>query len=187
MKKQFYLIVVLALVISMLPVAALAGKPAEITVQVRNQTGAPVDMSLTDALGNITYQTLPVGNSTFELTEGRYTYFAATLCGNQSGPFNAVKGKLLYLKCDVTPVVLYENCQFVSTDWWSGEIYDAGGNYRTLYKAHGFPGDYEEYLAYTYYLGYQLHECLYGLQPSDYWDGVKPPDTKPDGEWNQGI
>lgn len=181
MKKQLYLIVVIALLASLLPAAALAAKPAEIEVQVRNQTGAPVDLSLTDADGNIIYQTLPAGNSTFDLTEGRYTYFAATLCGNQSGPFNAVKDKLLFLTCEGTPVVLYENCQYVSYDWWSGEIYDAGQHYR-YWRHYGYPHSYEWYLLEMRYGYGQTHECLYGLQPGDYWDGVKPGDTKPNGQ-----
>lgn len=178
MKKQLYLIIVLALLASLLPAAALAAKPAEIEVQVRNQTGAPVDMSLTDADGNITYQTLPVGTSTFELTEGRYTYFAGTLCGNQSGPFNAVKGKLLYLACDTTPVVLYESCQYVGYNPWNGDLYDAGTNFR-MWRSHGYPHDYESYLWENWFLGWQQFSCEYGLTAADYWDGVKPGDTKP--------
>ena len=63
MKKQLYLIVVLALLASLLPAAALAAEPALIDVQVRNQTGAPVDLSLTDADGNIIYQSLQLATA----------------------------------------------------------------------------------------------------------------------------
>ena len=178
MKRPLYLILVLALVAALLPAVALAAKPAEIVVQVRNQTGAPVDLSLTDADGNIIYQNLPAGNSTFDLTEGRYTYFAATLCGNQSGPFNAVKGKLLFLKCDTVPVVMYENCQYVAKDPYSGRMWDPGLMFRN-WQGDGYPYSYERFIADAWMFGYQQFDCIYGMQPSDYWDGVKPGDTKP--------
>ena len=178
MKKHLYLFLVLALLASVLPAAALAAKPAELEVEVRNQTGAPVDMSLTDSIGNVIYKTLPVGTSTMDLTEGRYTYFAATACGNQSGPFNAVIGKVLYVECDGGPVVMYEKCQFVAYNSNNGDYYDPGINYR-WWRSNGYPYGYEYYLLYTWAFNGQVQSCVYGMQAKDYFDGVKPGDTKP--------
>ena len=176
MKKQLILITLLVLMLaSLLPVAALAAKPAELAVQVRNHTGAAVELSLTDATGNVTYKTIPVGISTFTLVEGRYSYYASTVCGVQSGPFNAsTKEKVLYFGCDNGPVVQYESCQLVALWVEDGSYYDAGQDYRYYHKINIPDWTYEMYLTF-----WPTTECLVGLQGSDYWDGVKVPDTKP--------
>ena len=177
MKNKPFVFLTVVLLVSLLPVAALAAKPAQIRVDVRNQTGAPVDLSLTDTAGNITYQDLPAGNSSFDLTEGKYTYFAATQCGNQSGPFNANVTKVLYLECDGAPVVMYEKCQFVGYSPYIQQLYDPGVMYRTM-QGYGYPYSYEYYL-WSYGLGENYYKCIYGLQAEDYWGGEKPADTKP--------
>ena len=176
MKKHLYLFLVLALLVSALPVAAFAAKPAELKVEVRNQTGAPVDLSLTDSDGVVLYKTLPVGVSSMDLTEGRYTYFAGTACGNQSGPFNAVIGRVLYLECDGAPVVMLEKCQYVAYNPWNGDMYDPGIEYQHYWK---YDYTYDEYVDYAWYYYGQDFSCVYGMQGKDYWDGVKPGDTKP--------
>ena len=114
-----------------------------------------------------------------ELTEGRYTYFASTICGNKSGPFNAVKGKEFYLTCENSPVVLYEVCQFVGYDPYSDHIYDPWLQFKSD-QADGYPHGYKDWLFEAWALGNQSFSCEFGLQAKDYWDGVKPPDTKPE-------
>lgn len=181
MKKQLILITVLVLLLTMLlPAAALAAKPAELAVEVRNQTGAVAELSLTDAVGNVTYKSLPVGVSSFDLTEGRYTYYASTACGAKSGPFNAsTKEKILFLGCDNGPVVQYEACQFVGIWPNHGSYYDMGTDYRWQHLYGGYDSyTFQEFVDWYASYGW-TSECLVGLQASDYWDGVKVPDTKP--------
>lgn len=176
MKKQMILIVLLVLMLAtLLPAAALAAKPAELDIRVRNHTGASVELSLTDAVGNVTYKSIPAGIGSFTLAEGRYTFYASTVCGVQSGPFNAsAKEKVLYLGCDDGPVVQYESCQLVALWVTDGSYYDAGQDYRHWHDLVIPTFTYEDYLNF-----WPQTECLVGLQDSDYWDGVKVPDTKP--------
>jgi hypothetical protein len=92
-------IIVILLITTLFPVTALAAAPAEVQVDVRNQTAGMVQLSLTDAIGNITFKTLQPGTSSFQITEGVYTYYASTPCGALSGQWNLNVNKTLYLVC----------------------------------------------------------------------------------------
>jgi hypothetical protein len=90
---------VMLLLASLFPVAAFAAAPADVKVNVRNQTSGLVQLSLTDSDGNVTFKTLEMGTSTFEITEGIYTYYASTPCGAIAGEWNLNVNKTLYLVC----------------------------------------------------------------------------------------
>lgn len=100
MKSRVLLVaIVLILIISLFPVAAFAAAPADVKVNVRNQTAGLVQLSLTDADGNVSFKTLEMGTSSFEITEGIYTYYASTPCGAMAGEWNLNVNKTLYLGC----------------------------------------------------------------------------------------
>jgi hypothetical protein len=98
MKKIVFAFLIIVLV-SMLPLAAGAGKPAQLELNIRNQTGAVVSLDLVDANGNHIYKTLEEGVFPITLTEGIYTYYASLPCGNVSGQWNINVVKTLYLSC----------------------------------------------------------------------------------------
>lgn len=100
MKSRVLLVaIVLILIISLFPIAAFAAAPADVKVNVRNQTAGLVQLSLTDADGNVSFKTLEMGTSSFEITEGIYTYYASTPCGAMAGEWNLNVNKTLYLVC----------------------------------------------------------------------------------------
>lgn len=99
MRAKIIIIINLLLILSLFPVAAFAAAPADVKVNVRNQTSGVVQLSLTDANGNISFKTLEPGTSTFVITEGIYTYYASTPCGALAGEWNLNVNKTLYLGC----------------------------------------------------------------------------------------
>ena len=106
--KYFSVFVVVAMLLALLPSTALASplaaKPSDVTIHVRNQTGVTVQLSLTDAQGNILYFMLDPGVYPITLTEGIYAYYAALPCGPSTGTLNLTNTKILYLSCnDDTP------------------------------------------------------------------------------------
>ena len=177
-RKSIFVILLALMLLSLMPVAALAGGHAEVKVFVRNHTDGTVEMRLTDASGVVSFHTLPAGVSSFELAEGNYTYFASTLCGNQSGPFNANQNKTLYLGCDGAPVVLYDQCQFVAKDVLrQNEYFDPYSFYQDAQR-HGITWSYEYLIGVLKYYDIE-YSCVYGVLPEDYRDGHRPQDEKP--------
>lgn len=99
-KKMIYAIFVVGLLLVLiLPLSVLAGEPQDVTFRIRNATGGPVGLKLTDAVGDITW--IEVINPNFEttITEGVYDYYASTICGVESGVMNLTNGKRLTLTC----------------------------------------------------------------------------------------
>lgn len=99
MKKQILSILLVALIAAFLPATAFSASPAEITVQVRNQTGGVVELNLTLLGGSPIFKTLETGVTTFTIPEGVYDYYASTPCGNQAGRWNININKTLFLTC----------------------------------------------------------------------------------------
>jgi hypothetical protein len=98
-KKLTGIFLVVALVTLLLPASAIARAPGEFHLNVRNQTGGVVHLSLTDANGIVAFYTLDLGVFPVNLTEGVYSYWASTLCGNVAGSWNVNVSKTLFLSC----------------------------------------------------------------------------------------
>ncbi len=80
--------------------AQAAGGPADVTVTVKNLTGGTVTLRLTDE--NSTHWFTFEGQGTYSVTvpEGRYSFYASTNCGGESGEFNLNVSKLLNFYCE---------------------------------------------------------------------------------------
>lgn len=101
MKRSFLTsLVLIALFVTMVPGTVFAAAPADVIVFIRNQTGGQVNLSLTLPGGFPIYKTLDAGTSQFGITEGTYTYYASTPCGNSSGQWNLTVNKTLLLSCN---------------------------------------------------------------------------------------
>ena len=98
MKKIVFALIIFILAAT-LPMAASAGKPAQLVLNIRNQTGAVVSVDLVDANGNHIYITLEEGVFPVTLIEGIYSYYAILPCGNVSGQWNINIVKTLFLSC----------------------------------------------------------------------------------------
>ncbi len=131
MKAKWFLVLIVALLLAALPASALAGAPAEVKVFVRNQTGGEVSLSITDADGNPQFFTLQPGTTTLELTEGKYSYYASTICGSNAGTWNLNVTKQLDITCmGSTPAVtLAKRCLH---NWW-GVLWNDSANGVTIY------------------------------------------------------
>lgn len=105
-KRLLFLCVIVALLATLAPVSVFAAEPAEVKVFVHNNTGGEVELSLTDADGNIHWMTAVAGVSTHEMTEGKYQFYAVTPCGTQAGLWNLNVAKELFIECVPTGVAL---------------------------------------------------------------------------------
>jgi hypothetical protein len=99
LKKLFSCALMVVLVSILLPATAIAGSPQPLHLNVRNQSGGVVTLNLTDANGGITFFQLESGVYAVELTEGVYSYWASTPCGNVAGSWNVNVSKVLFLSC----------------------------------------------------------------------------------------
>jgi hypothetical protein len=97
--KFLVLLIVLALTVAMVPSAAFAASSADVAVHVRNQTGGLVQLSMSLPSGSPVFRTLEEGVTSFIISDGLYTYYASTPCGNMSGQWNINVAKTLYLTC----------------------------------------------------------------------------------------
>jgi hypothetical protein len=101
MKKMILItLVILALLFSFLPSGvALAGKDPTGELKIRNNTGAPITLILTDAKGNRYTFTFQPGQSSATLPEGQYSYYIRTACGNQAGGLGLNHVRQLLVSC----------------------------------------------------------------------------------------
>ena len=102
-KNMIVILVVLALLISVLPtttVFAKNGNGKKYTIEIRNRTGAPVSLILTDAKGlSSQLYTYQDGMWNITLGTGWYSYRASTACGAVSGMFNLDHRKTISFHC----------------------------------------------------------------------------------------
>lgn len=99
-KSLIYSIILVLLLISIIPVTVLAGKPKELVLDVRNRTSAEVELRVTDEFGISRFYTIPAGVTTLTLQEGSYSYYASLPCGNLAGMWNVNVMKTLMLDCE---------------------------------------------------------------------------------------
>ncbi len=114
MFRKVVIVFVISLLCLAVPLSVFAAEPAEIKVFVRNQTGGPVELALTDADGLKTFYSLPAGITELELLDGWYDYYASTQCGAQSGVWNLPTTRSLYIGCKdgmVSTAVVVNGCQ----------------------------------------------------------------------------
>ena len=103
MKARFVILfVVLALLVSMLPMSsAFAAKATpKVDVIVHNQTKGTISLTLTDSIGNPYFFTFkPEFTSGGSVPEGVYSYYLLTPCGYQRGTWSLTRTKQLTLYC----------------------------------------------------------------------------------------
>jgi len=105
-RKWLPFYIVGALLILVLPLSVLAGEPQDVKVYVKNTTGGTVDLLLTDPNGVPQWFSLWDQNQEITLTEGKYNYYASTVCGVQAGVWNVNVGKRLLISCPDDQVVV---------------------------------------------------------------------------------
>ncbi|MEI6291576.1 MAG: hypothetical protein WCP19_14205 [Chloroflexota bacterium] len=103
MKKTFFVtLIILALIISLLPLSSAFAKREVgfVNVEVRNMTGAPISVVITDALGLYSnLYTYEPGIWYLTIQKGEYLYNASTSCGMVSGSANFDRTKKLAFHC----------------------------------------------------------------------------------------
>jgi hypothetical protein len=172
MKKNYALALVLVLLlVSVFPATVFAGKPADIHVDVRNNTGGQVNLDLIDANGNHIYKTLEAGISKFDLTDGIYSYYASTACGNQSGVLNLGTTKTLFLFCETDAPLIYVA---KSCEWYMDYGDNTYAKWQGLWDGewgYYFNWDWNDLYDYMDANGYSF-SCLSTVRPGDIWGNV---------------
>ncbi len=148
MKQKWILVmVVVVLLASVFQIGVFAKDMAEVKVWIRNSTGGVVQLSLTDADGNLRYMTVEPGVFEYSLADGVYGYYASTVCGNYAGQWNFSQNKTLILKCvddklAIESPYLCEDFGWYATDDWGLWFmsWTTDGKYRYLDK-HDFLQD----------------------------------------------
>lgn len=79
--------------------SASAASQMKLKVNVRNSSGAVVNLGLTDANGVRTFYHLEPGVYPITVDEGTYYYYASLPCGNLAGVWNVNVVKTLFLSC----------------------------------------------------------------------------------------
>ncbi|MEI6291575.1 MAG: hypothetical protein WCP19_14200 [Chloroflexota bacterium] len=104
MKKQiFVILIVMILIIATMPMgSALAKRDVVfVNIQVRNLTGAPVSLIITDSLGLYSHLYIyEPGIWNLNIEQGEYAYKASTSCGMTSGFANFDRTKKLAFHCN---------------------------------------------------------------------------------------
>jgi hypothetical protein len=123
--KALSILVLLALLLALFPTSAFASAPAPVKVDVRNQTGGTVSLSLTLSGEDPNFKTIEEGVTNFSIEDGVYNYYAITPCGNQSGLWNINVAKTLYITCkSVMPALALSKdstgCEMGLYEYWSG-------------------------------------------------------------------
>lgn len=99
--KLFPFLIVVVLLIAAFPASVFAAEQVEYTIDVRNRTGAPVELNYRGADGIIHWVTVPEGVSSLSLMEGVYSYWADPVCGHIAGDFNlSQQRQILWISCD---------------------------------------------------------------------------------------
>lgn len=100
MKKKIIGLMILVMLLSVTSTVFAAG-PAEYTIDVRNRTGAPVELNYRGADGISHWVTVSEGVSSLTLTEGVYSYWADPKCGHIAGTMNlSQQRQILWISCD---------------------------------------------------------------------------------------
>ena len=102
MKKITLALVVFVLLFSTLPTSSVLAKKSvsNVSITVKNRTGGLVTLALVDQNGKRVAFSYEPGLVDFSVLEGRYTYYASTPCGVQSGVFNLNVSKQLDFFCN---------------------------------------------------------------------------------------
>jgi len=103
-KTALVTIVILALLISMLPMSMASAKAYAPVITVRNQTGSAVTLVVQNAKMNKHY-TFADNVTKFQIPAGTYSYVAQTACGNKYGTLNMSRTAILHFSCVKTEMV----------------------------------------------------------------------------------
>jgi len=99
-KTVFVTFVILALLVSMLPIsAALAKSPGSAAITVRNQTGGKVTLVLLNSANSRHEFTFSGSATKISMPVGFYSYVAETICGTKSGVVNMTRAAVLHFSC----------------------------------------------------------------------------------------
>lgn len=88
---------VIALIVAAPPAMVLAKEPVDLDPTPRDSTGGVVHLDLVDVNGNHICKRVDAGVSAIILKEGKYHFYAATVCGNQAGLGNLNVSKELLM------------------------------------------------------------------------------------------
>jgi hypothetical protein len=100
MKKLTSAVAIAIMILAMVFSTALAAKrSADVSVTVKNHTGGTVTFRLTGENGSYWFTVDDLSMYEISVPEGRYSYYATTPCGNESGEFNLNVHKLLKFAC----------------------------------------------------------------------------------------
>ena len=91
-------IVILALMVSMLPMNTAFAKASTPLITVRNQTGAPVTLVIQNAVKTRSF-TFATGAAVISVSADTYSYVAETACGNKYGTLNMSRAAVLHFSC----------------------------------------------------------------------------------------
>ncbi|MCX6079019.1 MAG: hypothetical protein NTW32_05750 [Chloroflexi bacterium] len=99
--KAVLLLTVLALLIAMLPMSsAFAKKPVPVVaINVHNQSGGSITLTLTDTIGNPRFFVFKPEGSSDTVPAGIYKYYLLTPCGFERGIWNMTRTKELSVYC----------------------------------------------------------------------------------------
>jgi hypothetical protein len=91
----------LTLLFSFLPLNTVLAKKGDtsLTLTIKNRTGGPITVLLTDAEGHHFPFTFAPGVTNQDVFEGHFSYYASTPCGNRSGDLNLNVTKELFFSC----------------------------------------------------------------------------------------
>lgn len=103
MKKTIFVtIIILAMLISLLPMSSAFAKREVgfVNVEVRNLTNTPISVVITDSMGLYSHlYAFEPGIWNISIQKGHYSYLASTSCGMVSGTANFDMSKKLAFHC----------------------------------------------------------------------------------------
>jgi len=102
-KTLFATLIILALLVSMLPMqSAAAASVGTTALNIRNKTGGTVDILLINTVtGAKKYVTFASNTYNTSIASGVYSYTAATACGEKMGKINLTGKAQLLFSCNV--------------------------------------------------------------------------------------
>ena len=101
-KTLFFAFLVLALLVSMLPMqSAFAAKVGTTPLNIRNKTGGIIDLYMINTVtGAKKYVTFSSNTYNTTITSGIYSYSATTACGPKHGTVNLTRDAQLLFSCN---------------------------------------------------------------------------------------
>ena len=108
-------LVILAMLFSMLPISsAIAATVGTVKLFIKNQTGAPITITFTNAAGAKQQFILAAGTYFKAFPAYTYSYVANTACGTRYGSLNLTRRAQLYFSCKSGEEVVLSTIVYVA-------------------------------------------------------------------------